>query len=183
MPMLALALFGRCRITSKLAIAGIFVGREDLDLCQMRLEVTRALLDRPRDHRHRAGLRVGTGARGLERNAPTRQSDVCLVHGGATFGAAAAGFGATPHLPVRVDVLFAKRSAGIADLGAFGANVHVMRRPTCHEIGTERAHLRAVQQRDQVLGLRVVLAAVKKMGNRLRADPVALQTVADALLH
>ena len=37
--MLVLALFGRCRVTPKLAIARILFGREDFDLSQVRLEV------------------------------------------------------------------------------------------------------------------------------------------------
>jgi len=112
-----------------------------------------------------------------------RRSRGKITHCRAARGTATTRFSATPHLPVRVDVLLAKRSAGIADLGALWADVREMWRPTRHEIGAQRAHLRAVQQSDQVLRFGVVTAAMKKMGNRPGADPVALQAVADALLH
>jgi len=75
-------------------------------------------------------------------------------------------------------MLFAKRSAGVADLRALRADVRVMRRPTRHEIRAQRAHLRAVEKRDQVLRIRVVPATVKKVGNRLGADPVAFNELA-----
>lgn len=94
-----------------------------------------------------------------------------------------ASLGAALHLPVRVGMGLAQLRAHVANLGTLGADVRVVRRTARHEIGTDRAHLCAIEQRNQVLGLRMVTVAVQNVRGCLRADTVTLQTMGDAFLH
>jgi hypothetical protein len=59
----------------------------------------------------------------------------------------------------------------------------MMRRLTRHEVCAQRAHLGAIEQRNQMLRFRVMAAAVKNVSHGLRADSMALGAVGDALLH
>jgi hypothetical protein len=59
----------------------------------------------------------------------------------------------------------------------------MMRRSTRHEVRTQRAHLRAVEQGDQMLRFGMMAASMKKVGDGLGADAVTIGAVGDAPFH
>jgi hypothetical protein len=90
-------------------------------------------------------------------------------------------FGTQLHLAVWIVVSFAQRSASIANFGTFSTQVRMMRRPTTHEIGRDRANLSTVEQRNKMLCFGMMSTSVKHMGNSFRAYLVALQTILQAV--
>ena len=98
----------------------------------------------------------------------------------AALATALAALGTALHLSVRILVRLAQFGARHAYLGALGAHVRVVGRAPRHEVGAHRANLRAVQQRHQVLRLRVTCARVQ---DGLRTNLMAVQTRFDAVFH
>jgi hypothetical protein len=90
-------------------------------------------------------------------------------------------FGAQLHLAVWIVVSFAQRSASIADFSTLSTKMRVMRRPTAHEVGRDRANLSTVKQRNKVLCFGMMSTSVKHMRNGFHAHLVTLQTILQAV--
>ena len=80
-------------------------------------------------------------------------------------------------------MFLAQGGAGAADFGAFLGQMRVVRRPAQHEVRVHQAHLRAVEQRDQMLCFTMRMAAVHHMRSGLGTETVTGKAVVETLLH
>jgi hypothetical protein len=102
------------------------------------------------------------------------------AHRTARLGAFAARLNALVH----VTDGFTRLRAVLADVGAFGANMSVVRRAAQHEIGAGLADLSAVHHQTEMGRLNVLTARFQTMRRRhLQTGFVAVETIFDALLH
>ena len=103
-------------------------------------------------------------------------------HRPARIGAATALLAASPHHLIVRKRLAALR-AHVADEGAGLARAQMQRGIAQHEVGADAAHVRAVEQRRDVIGRRVAASQLKTVRNGLQADVTAALASVDGTLH
>lgn len=129
-----------------------------------------------------SGCAGGQGIRGSVRGLGGPDAGMCTRHLAAGFGAAAADVGTAPHDVVVGDGVAAP-GAGFAGLGADATSQRVQVRIAQHEMSACLAHLGAIQEGANVIRRGVPATFLKAVSEGLGANPVALQTFLDALLH
>lgn len=108
-------------------------------------------------------------------------SELRRAHLSAAFGTAPADFRALSHLTIGVLMGFAQRCTGFAYFRTLAAKVRMVRGATTHEIGRDGAELCTVEQRNQMLSLRMAPAAMQHMRDRFGADLVAVEAGLEAI--